>query len=321
MGHEIRALLRVSTFYASAAISGAFSSLLAFALAKMDGIAGGAGWRWIFIIEGIATVAVGIAVPFIRIETPERPVKWLNEEEQRYLEIRIADQDGGVKIHAEGRRFSWRLFWSVVTDWQIYIMAFAFLVQLGARLWSQIRHAPDHQKHGLQIQRRSAPVSSLPPQPPLTTHPNHQLPELSPPTSAAPSPPTASADKFKRRSYFLVIPQTCLIISFSILAALSPKLKTSSSSIAPCYFAAVFACIGNYPISPGCNAWISNKISGPAKRTVGLAFISPSTTAALWIEVSFTKTLKRRATRRASDARWRLPRQRLWRLACWIWCI
>lgn len=36
---------RVSIYYAGAAVSGAFSGLLAYALAKMDGISGVAGWR------------------------------------------------------------------------------------------------------------------------------------------------------------------------------------------------------------------------------------------------------------------------------------
>lgn len=44
--------LRVSYLFVSAALSGAFGGLLAYGLIKMDGVAGLAGWRWIFIIEG-----------------------------------------------------------------------------------------------------------------------------------------------------------------------------------------------------------------------------------------------------------------------------
>lgn len=33
-------------FYAAGALSGAFSGLLAFAIVKMDGVGGLAGWRW-----------------------------------------------------------------------------------------------------------------------------------------------------------------------------------------------------------------------------------------------------------------------------------
>lgn len=41
---------RVSLFYVSSALAGAASGLLAFAIAKMNGIGGYAGWRWIFIM-------------------------------------------------------------------------------------------------------------------------------------------------------------------------------------------------------------------------------------------------------------------------------
>lgn len=42
---------RIALFYCASALSGAFSGLLAFAIAKMDGIGGRPGWAWIFIIE------------------------------------------------------------------------------------------------------------------------------------------------------------------------------------------------------------------------------------------------------------------------------
>ena len=37
---------RMAVFYAGASLSGAFSGLLAYAIEKMDGIGGLAGWRW-----------------------------------------------------------------------------------------------------------------------------------------------------------------------------------------------------------------------------------------------------------------------------------
>lgn len=43
-------------------------------------------------------------------------------------------------------------------------------------------------------------------------------------------------------------------------------------NIGACYFAIVLACIGEYPITPGASAWISNNLVGP-KRAIGLAFI------------------------------------------------
>lgn len=44
-------------FFSAASVAGAFSGLLAYAIAKLDGLGGLAGWRWIFILEGLATVS------------------------------------------------------------------------------------------------------------------------------------------------------------------------------------------------------------------------------------------------------------------------
>ncbi len=43
----------------ASALSGAFSGLLAFGIANMDGVGGRPGWAWIFILEGMATVLLG----------------------------------------------------------------------------------------------------------------------------------------------------------------------------------------------------------------------------------------------------------------------
>lgn len=40
---------RIALLYSSAASGGAFSGLLAFAIAKMDGLGGLEGWRWVRI--------------------------------------------------------------------------------------------------------------------------------------------------------------------------------------------------------------------------------------------------------------------------------
>ncbi|KAM0449160.1 hypothetical protein ACHAO4_007822 [Trichoderma viride] len=47
---------RIAYFYCTSALSGAFSGLLAAAIAQMDGIGGYEGWRWIFLLEGYSVV-------------------------------------------------------------------------------------------------------------------------------------------------------------------------------------------------------------------------------------------------------------------------
>lgn len=47
---------RLVFFFSSSLVAGAVGGLLAFALAKMKGVQGKSGWRWIFIIEGVMQV-------------------------------------------------------------------------------------------------------------------------------------------------------------------------------------------------------------------------------------------------------------------------
>jgi MFS family permease len=50
---------RLALFFSAATAAGAFGGLLARGLSAMDGIGGYSGWRWIFIIEGLLSLAIG----------------------------------------------------------------------------------------------------------------------------------------------------------------------------------------------------------------------------------------------------------------------
>ncbi|EIM85641.1 MFS transporter [Stereum hirsutum FP-91666 SS1] len=79
--HELQ--LRVGIFYASASLSGAFGGLLASAIIRMDGIGGLAGWRWIFILEGIVTVLFGVMAAFV-MPASIQSANFLTPEEKRF---------------------------------------------------------------------------------------------------------------------------------------------------------------------------------------------------------------------------------------------
>ncbi|KAH8113458.1 MFS transporter [Phellopilus nigrolimitatus] len=79
--HELQ--LRVGVFYASASLSGAFGGLLATAILKMDGVGGIAGWRWIFILEGIATILIG-AIATMLLPADISSAKFLSAEEKAF---------------------------------------------------------------------------------------------------------------------------------------------------------------------------------------------------------------------------------------------
>lgn len=118
---------RVSYFYCASALSGAFSGLLAAGIAEMDGLSGLEGWRWIFIIEGLATVVLGVGCFFLLIDTPTLSKRWLEPEEIRFLELSMFIKQGG-KAHEE-TGFSWRDLNMVLTNWRVYVQAYFLMCQ------------------------------------------------------------------------------------------------------------------------------------------------------------------------------------------------
>ncbi|KAJ6164968.1 hypothetical protein N7470_003640 [Penicillium chermesinum] len=72
---------RFTMYWSSVIFAGAFGGLLASAIAKMDGLRGLENWRWIFLLEGIASILVGIAAFFFCADFPQQ-ASWLSEDEK-----------------------------------------------------------------------------------------------------------------------------------------------------------------------------------------------------------------------------------------------
>jgi MFS transporter, ACS family, tartrate transporter len=60
-------------------------------LLGMDGIGGLAGWKWLFLLEGVPTVLLGIVFPWVLANRPEE-ARWLTAEEQRVVVERIQSE-------------------------------------------------------------------------------------------------------------------------------------------------------------------------------------------------------------------------------------
>ena len=120
--HE--AQFRQALFFSAASVAGAFSGLLAFGIAHMDGVGNLAGWRWIFILEGILTVIVAVIAYFTLYDFPETAT-FLTEEERAFVVYRLKYQnykeeaDGGVRV-AQDDSFQWKFVKAAFLDWQIW---------------------------------------------------------------------------------------------------------------------------------------------------------------------------------------------------------
>jgi MFS family permease len=113
--------LRIGYLFVSAALAGAFGGLLAFGIGHMDGVAGQRGWRWIMILEGIPTFALGIATWWILPDNPETAY-FLNAEERAFAAARLKRQTGYTKSAAE---FHWYDVKKCFTDWKVWTFCFA----------------------------------------------------------------------------------------------------------------------------------------------------------------------------------------------------
>lgn len=88
---------RISFFFSSTSLAGAFGGLLASAIGKMAGMRGYSGWRWIFILEGVLTCVVSFITFFTISDFPE-DAKWLSEPERAYIKARMQVDQGRSSI-------------------------------------------------------------------------------------------------------------------------------------------------------------------------------------------------------------------------------
>ena len=87
-------------------------------LLGLDGVGGLAGWQWMFLLEGLPVVFVGLSLLWLLADRPE-DVSWLNDEERRIVRDRLA---------AEQRPREVRRFAVAIRDVRVILLA---LVQFG----------------------------------------------------------------------------------------------------------------------------------------------------------------------------------------------
>ncbi|EUC14130.1 MFS transporter [Paraburkholderia hospita] len=95
---------RMTTWFMTAiAISGVVGGPISgYILKSFDGANGWHGWQWLFLLEGIPSIIVGILV-FIVLDDRISKAKWLTKEERELLERNIAAEDATKEDHAIGK--------------------------------------------------------------------------------------------------------------------------------------------------------------------------------------------------------------------------
>ncbi|KAF2219732.1 phthalate transporter [Elsinoe ampelina] len=119
---------RYSVFYGIGGLLSALSGPLAYGLMQMEGIEGLRGWRWIFIMEGVITVAIALGGYLFMVRFPDqemkRPsVRFLKAAECQHVIDKINKDRDDVQVE----KFNMRKYLASGKDIEVWGFGLIFL--------------------------------------------------------------------------------------------------------------------------------------------------------------------------------------------------
>lgn len=128
--------LRLAYFWTSLSLCEILTGLLAFGILRMRGIAGLAGWRWLFLLEGIFTLSIGIFAYFYLMvpsacQTKKRWNKkgWFSDREVKIVVNRVLRDDPTKGDMHNRKALTLKQIWKSLMNydlWPIYLLGLIF---------------------------------------------------------------------------------------------------------------------------------------------------------------------------------------------------
>ncbi|KAF1959380.1 MFS nicotinic acid transporter-like protein Tna1 [Byssothecium circinans] len=236
---------RISLFFSCASLAGAFGGILAYGIAYMRGVGGYAGWRWIFILEGLLTIVIAVVAYWFISNYPES-VSWLSKEERSFIQARLrADSDS-----TNDEKFTWNAVLDALKDPKIWLYGAGFHT-MSLPLYTLSLFLPTI----IKDMGYTAAQSQL----------------LTIPPYAAATILTVGwailAEKYKRRALFTIITSALAIIGYIILLTNENPSKKPGVS----YLGTFLAAMGIYPSVALVLSWPAVNVSGQTKRATANA--------------------------------------------------
>lgn len=119
------------TFQMASPIAVAIGSPISGLILNLDGIWGLKGWQWVFLIEGLPAVILGIICLYYLTDSP-RTTKWLTDEEKDWIEGELKKENSQKEFgHLKyGQLFSKPQFWL-----QILVYSCIVISLYGVSFW------------------------------------------------------------------------------------------------------------------------------------------------------------------------------------------
>ena len=233
--------LRLGIFFCAAMLSGAFGGLFAAGIAAAFEGNRIPSWRWLFIIEGAATVVFAVVTGFVIPDWPTT-TKWLSEEEKALGAVRLIEDAGEeeeeIKL-GDAFKMAFRDYriWLCILG-QMCVQAVASLTNFLPTLVASFGYSTIHTL--------------------LLTAPPYLF------TALVCLATAWFSDRSSQRSPYMIFPSLVAIVGIVITMA--------TTNTAARYVALFLMLPGTYGCFQISNAWMANIAARPRKkRAIGLA--------------------------------------------------
>ncbi|KAK0103873.1 hypothetical protein ONS96_004982 [Cadophora gregata f. sp. sojae] len=134
--HELS--LRLGFFWTAMSIADVIAAFLAFGLLHLRGLHGYSGWRWLFLIEGLITLVLGLIAFILMPPSPTQTASklrgkkgWFTEREEIIIINRVIREDPTKSGMHNREPITPKLLWKSIKDydlWPLYILGLMFQI-------------------------------------------------------------------------------------------------------------------------------------------------------------------------------------------------
>ncbi|KAF7713879.1 Uncharacterized protein PECH_006733 [Penicillium ucsense] len=243
--------LRFAILQAVEVVLLALGNVLNWRLAGLDGVRGYSGWRWMYLVQGPITIALGIITYWWMIDFPEttQPSQWfLNENDRNIAVARVNDERADAFVEP----LNWARATECFKDLKLYGFAcLYFLLNLVSTAVSYF--LPTILEDGLGVVGQKAILLSVPPY--LWA-------------AIAVLATSLCADSLNSRGPFICLNALCIIFGFVMLYG-APAIPVGAR-----YAGMVIATGGYVSNWAALNAYQANNVIGQWKRAITAATVA-----------------------------------------------